>query len=224
MVHNTSRFSFVEAFCTWPATGADRDTELVHKARAEFRRHGGLLRMADAVRSGIHRRTLYAMRDAGQVEVLARGLYRLADAPPLGNPDLVTVAAKIPHGVVYLISALAFHEMTTQIPHEVCIAVPRNSEPPHLDYPPIRVVRLSQAPYEAGIETHKLDGVAVKVYSREKTLADCFKHRNEIGLDTVLEAVRMYKAQGRVNADAILRFASVCRVARVARPYLESLL
>jgi predicted transcriptional regulator of viral defense system len=180
--------------------------------------------MADAIRSGIHRRTLYAMRDAGQVEVLARGLYRLADAPPLGNPDLVTVAAKIPHGVVYLLSALAFHEMTTQIPHEVCIAVPRNSEPPHLDHPPIRAVRLSQAPYEVGIERHQLDGVTVKVYSREKTLADCFKHRNEIGLDTVLEAVRMYKAQGRVNADAILRFAAVCRVARIARPYLESLL
>ena len=201
-----------------------QDTDVVRKAKAEFHRHGGLLRMADAVRSGIHRRTLYAMRDAGQVEVLARGLYRLADAPPLGNPDLVTVAAKIPHGVVYLISALAFHEMTTQIPHEVWLAIPRNSEPPRLDYPPLRVVRLSPAPYEAGIETHKLDGVAVKVYSREKTLADCFKHRNEIGLDTVLEAVRMYKAQGRVNVDAILRFAAVCRVARLARPYLEALL
>src|SRR5579862_3538871 len=111
---------------------ADRETEIVHRATATFRRHGGLLRMADAVRSGIHRRTLYAMRDAGQVEVLARGLYRLADAPPLGNPDLVTVAAKIPHAVVYLISELAYHEITTQIPHEVCIAVPRNSEPPHL--------------------------------------------------------------------------------------------
>jgi predicted transcriptional regulator of viral defense system len=202
----------------------DRDTAVNRKAQAEFRRHGGLLRMADAIRAGIHRRTLYAMRDAGQVKVLARGLYRLADAPPLGNPDLVTVAAKVPHGVIYLISALSFHEMTTQIPHEVCIAVPRDSEPPKLDYPPIRVVRLSQAPYEAGIETHKVDGVTVKVYSREKTLADCFKHRNEIGLDTVLEAVRMYRAQGRVKADAILRFASVCRVARVARPYLESLL
>ncbi len=206
------------------STRANRDTAVIRNARAEFRRQGGLLRMADAIRSGIHRRTLYAMRDAGQIEVLARGLYRLADAPPLGNPDLVTVAAKLPHGVVYLISALAFHEMTTQIPHEVCIAIPRNSEPPHLDYPPIRVVRLSQSPYMAGIETHKVDGVAVKVYSREKTLADCFKHRNEIGLDTVLEAVRMYKAQARVNADAILHYASVCRVARVARPYLESLL
>lgn len=203
---------------------ANRDPEPQQKARAAFRRHGGLLRMADAVRAGIHRRTLYAMRDAGQVEALARGLYRLADAPPLGHPDLVTVAAKIPHGVVYLVSALAFHEMTTQIPHEVWIAVPRNSEPPRLDYPPIRVVRLSQVPYEAGIETHRLDGVDVKVYSREKTLADCFKHRNEIGLDTVLEAVRMYKAQGCIDADAILRYAAVCRVARVAKPYLEALL
>jgi predicted transcriptional regulator of viral defense system len=200
------------------------ESKLVQTAKAVFRRNGGMLRMSEAVRSGIHRRTLYAMRNEGQVEVLARGLYRLVDAPAFGNPDLVTVAIKIPHGVIYLVSALAFHKMTTQIPHEIWIAVPRNSEPPRLDYPPIRVVRLSQAPYEAGIETHRLDKVAVKVYSREKTLADCFKHRNEIGLDTVLEAVQMYKAQKRINVDAILRFASICRVARVARPYLESLL
>ncbi len=200
----------------------ERDAPDVRKAKAEFRRHGGNLRMADSLRAGVHRRTLYAMRDAGQVE--ARGLYRLADAPALGNPDLVTVAAKVPHGIFYLVSALAFHEMTTQIPHAIWIAVPRNSEPPRLDYPPLRAVRLSQAPYKAGIERHQLDGVGVKVYSREKTLADCFKHRNEVGLDAVLEAVRMYKAQGRVDVDAILRYAAICRVARVARPYLESLL
>jgi predicted transcriptional regulator of viral defense system len=189
-----------------------------------FHRHHWTLRMSEALREGIHRRTLYAMRDAGQVETLARGLYRLTDAKPLAYPDLVTVATKVPSGVISLISALAFHEMTTQIPHEVCIAIPRNREPPRLDYPPIRVVRLSPAPYAAGIETRELDGVNVKIYSREKTLADCFKHRNEVGLDTVLEAVRMYKAQGRVDVDAIFRYATVCRVARVARPYLESLL
>jgi predicted transcriptional regulator of viral defense system len=206
------------------AETAERDAPDVRKAIAAFRRHGGILRMADALQAGVLRRTLYAMRDAGRVEALARGLYRLTDAPPLSHPDLVTVAAKVPHGVVYLISALAFHEMTTQIPHAVWIAVPRNSEPPRLDYPPIRSVRLSPAPYEAGIETHPIDGVTVKVYSREKTLADCFKHRGEVGLDTVLEAVRMYKAQGRVDVDAILRYAAVCRVARAARPYLESLL
>lgn len=203
---------------------ATPDTEPERKARAAFRKGGGVLRMADALRAGIHRRTLYSMRDAGEVESLARGLYRLVDTAPLANPDLVTVAAKVPHGVVYLVSALAYHDLTTQVPHEVWLAVPRNSEPPRLDYPPIRVIRLSPAPYEAGIETHQLDGVNVKVYSREKTLADCFKHRNEIGLDTVLEAVRRYKGQGRVDADALLRYAAVCRVARVARPYLEALL
>ena len=180
--------------------------------------------MSDALRCGVLRRTLYSMRDSGQIESLARGLYRLADAPPLGNPDLFTVAKKIPHGVIYLISALAFHEMTTQIPHEVWIAIPRNREPPRLAAPPIRPFRISQAAYEAGIATHQLDGIALKVYCREKTLADCFKHRNEVGLDTVLDAVRMYKTQGRVDVGAILRFADICRVARVARPYLESLL
>jgi len=196
----------------------------VKQARDVFERHGGVLRMADALRAGVHRRTLYAMRDAGQVESLARGLYRLADAAPLANPDLVTVAAKIPRGVVCLVSALAFHDLTTQIPHEVWVAVPRNNEPPRLDYPPIRVVRLSRGAHEAGIETHRLDEVPVKVYSREKTLADCFKHRGEVGLDATLEAVRRYKAQGRVDADAILRHAAVCRVGRVMRPYLEALL
>lgn len=196
----------------------------VQQARQAFARHGGVLRMADALRAGIHRRTLYAMRDAGQVEVLARGLYRLADAPPLAHPDLVTVAAKVPQGIVCLVSALAYHDLTTQVPHEVWVAIPRNSEPPRLNYPPIRVVRLSPAPYEAGVETHRLDGVPVKVYSREKTLADCFKHRGQVGLDTVLEAVRRYKAQGRVDTEALLRYAAVCRVVRVARPYLEALL
>lgn len=206
-----------------PAT-VDPQSGSEGKARAAFQQRGGVLRMADALRAGIHRRTLYAMRDTGEVESLARGLYRLVDAAPLAHPDLVTVAAKVPHGVVYLVSALAYHDLTTQIPHEVWLAVPRNSEPPRLDYPPTRVVRLSPAPYEAGVETHQLDGVGVKVYSREKTIADCFKHRNEVGLDTVLEAVRRYKGQGRVDADALLRYAAVCRVARVARPYLEALL
>lgn len=206
------------------ATAPGPNPELERRATAVFRRHGGMLRMADAVRAGIHRRTLYALRDAGRIEGLARGLYRLTDAPPLSNPDLTTVAAKVPHGVVCLISALSFHEMTTQVPHAVWVAIPRNGEPPRLEYPPIRVVRLSQAPYAAGVETHQLDGMTVKVYSREKTLADCFKHRNAIGLDSALEAVRLYKSQGRVDVGAILRYTAVCRVARVARPYLEALL
>jgi predicted transcriptional regulator of viral defense system len=189
-----------------------------------FRRHGGVLRMADALRAGVHRRTLYQLRDTGVIESLSRGLYRLADAPPLGNPDLVTVALRAPKGVVCLVSALAVHDLTTQVPHEVWLAVPRASEPPHIDHPPVRVFRFSPAPFAAGVDTHRLDGVPVRVYSREKTLADCFKYRNTIGLDTALEAVRRYRQQGRVNVTRLLEFAQVCRVSRVMRPYLEALL
>jgi predicted transcriptional regulator of viral defense system len=188
-----------------------------------FRKHG-VLRMADALRAGIHRRTLYQLRDSGRIEPLSRGLYRLADAPPLGNPDLVTVALRVPRGVVCLISALAFHDLTTQVPHEVSVAVPRDSEPPRIDYPPVRVFRFSPAPFAAGVDTHRLDGIPVRVYCREKTLADCFKYRNTVGLDTALEAVRLYRQQGRVNVTRLLEFARVCRVSRVMRPYLEALL
>lgn len=189
-----------------------------------FRKHGCPLRMAEALRAGIHRRTLYKLRDAGTIERLSRGLYRLADSRPLGNPDLVTVALRIPKGVVCLISALAFHEITTQIPREVSVAVSRNSEPPRIDYPPVRVFRFTPGPFHAGIETHRLDRIPVRVYSREKTLADCFKYRNAIGLDTCLEAVRLYREHGPIDVGALMEYAKVCRVTRVMQPYLEALL
>lgn len=194
------------------------------EAAAVFERHGGILRMAEAVRSGIRRRTLYALRDAGIVEQLSRGLYRLADSPPLGNPDLVTIAAKVPRGVICLLSALGFHELTTQIPHEVYVAIPRDSEPPRLDYPPIHAVRFSGKAFTEGIETHRIDGVPVRIYNPEKTLADCFKYRNKIGLDTTLEALKLYKERRRVSVEALTRYAEICRVSRVMRPYLEAIL
>jgi predicted transcriptional regulator of viral defense system len=183
-----------------------------------------MLRMAQALRAGIPRRTLYALRDAGLTEVLSRGLYRLADIRPLGNPDLAIVSAKVPKGVICLVSALAFHELTTQIPHEVYVAIPRNAEAPRLDHPPARSFRFTGRAFSEGIVTHAIDGVAVRVYSREKTLADGFKYRNKIGLDTALEALRLYKRQGHVNGDALLHYAAVCRVTRVMRPYLEAVL
>lgn len=189
-----------------------------------FRDRGGILRMAEAVREGVHRRTLYALRDEGVLEQLGRGLFRLADAAPLAHPDLVVVARRVPHGVVCLVSALAFHELTTQIPHEVYLAVPRNAEPPRIDHPPVRVFRMTQEAFEEGIEIHDLDGVAVRVYSPEKTLADCFKYRNTVGLETAVEALRRYRERGRPNVEAILRAARACRVEKVIRPYLEAVL
>jgi len=198
--------------------------EAFNQATTVFRRHGGLLRTTVALREGIHPRTLYAMREEGVVEQLSRGVYRLADLPPLGNPDLIPVAVRIPQGVVCLISALAFHEITTQIPLEVHIAIRRGAKYPRLSYPPIHVYRFSENAYQEGVETHEMDGVPVRVFGAEKTLADCFKYRNKIGLETALEAVRLYLERKTVNVAEILRFAGVCRVQKAMRPYLESLL
>lgn len=194
------------------------------RAVAVFKKHFGILRTAQALRVGIHPATLYAMRDSGALEVVSRGVYRLADSVPLGNPDLVTVAARIPGGVICLISALAFHGLTTQIPHEVHVALPRGAEEPRLDYPPIKTYRFTGEAFTEGVETHELDGVSIRVYSPEKTLADCFKFRNKVGLDTAVEAVRFYRERKRVKVDDIMRYAAICRVKKIIRPYLEALL
>ncbi len=203
---------------------ADAKSAGFDQAKSVFDQHHGVLRTQAALDAGIHPRTLYAMRDAGVIEQLSRGLYRLADATPLGNPDLVTVAAKVPQGVLCLISALSYHRITTQIPHEVYVAIVRQSERPRLDYPPIRLFWFGTKAFTSGVEPHDADGLTLRVYSVEKTLADCFKYRNKIGLDTALEALRLYRERKPVKADDIVRYAEICRVRKVMRPYLESIL
>jgi predicted transcriptional regulator of viral defense system len=205
-------------------TSANLPDQKRRRAEDAFRERGGMMRMAEALRAGIHRRTLYALRDAGVIDQLGRGLYRLADAPTLSHPDLAAVARRAPRAVVCLLSALAYHGLTTQVPHEVYLAVPRDSEPPRIEYPPVRVFRFGPRTFGEGVETHNLDGSAVRIYSREKTLVDCFKYRNVVGLDTVLEALRHYRDQGRFDVDAVLWYARACRVERVVRPYLEAVL
>ena len=193
-------------------------------ARGLFRGHGGTLHTAEALRFGVHPRTLYAMRDSGILKQISRGLFRLAELPPLGNPDLVTVALKIRKGVICLISALAFHELTTQVPHEVYVAVKQGSEPPRLPYPPVRLFWFSGDAFTEGVQIHKVGGVPLRVYGPEKTVADCFKHRNKIGLEVALEALKTYRRRKSFNVDKLLRCARVCRVEKVMRPYLEALL
>ncbi len=205
-------------------TGSEPAVSRFEKARAVFRRNGGILRTAQALSEGIHPETLYSMRDSGELEVISRGVYRLADAPPLGNPDLVAVASRVPNGVICLISALAFHELTTQIPHEIHVALPPGAHRPRLSQPPIRTYRFNGQSFTAGVETHELDGVPVRIYSPEKTLADCFKFRNRIGLDTAVEAVRLYHERRPVRIDELMHYASICRVKKIIRPYLEALL
>ena len=194
------------------------------KARSIFRQHGGILRMSEAIHAGIHRKMLYAMLDAGIIEKLCRGLYRLADLPPLGNPDLVSVAMKVPMGVICLISSLSFHEITTQVPHEVYIALRRGTEPPRLKHPPVRIFWFTGEAFTEGIETPKVDGVQMRIYSPEKTVVDCFKYRNKIGLDTAVEALKLYRERKRIKVNELIRYARICRVEKVMRPYLEALL
>lgn len=196
----------------------------IERAKSVFRQRGGMLRMSAAVEAGIHRDTLKKMVELGDVQKITRGLYQLVDALPSSHPDLAAVGAKAPAGVICLISSLSFHEITTQIPHEVYLAIERNAEPPRIDYPPVRVFRFSGKAFSEGIETHDVGPVVVQVYSREKTLADCFKYRNKIGLDTCLEALQLYKQQRRYNVEAILKYAAICRVGKVMRPYVEAIL
>jgi predicted transcriptional regulator of viral defense system len=194
------------------------------RAAKIFKQHGGILRTSQALQAGIHPETLYAMRDSGQLEVISRGVFRLSDIPPLGNPDLVTVATRISHSVICLISALSFHELTTQIPHEVHVALQRGAEEPRLDFPPIRTYRFTGKAFTTGVDIHDLDGVSVRIYSPEKTLADCFKFRNKVGLDTVIEAIRFYRERRKIKVEELMRYATVCRVTKIMRPYLEAIL
>lgn len=179
--------------------------------------------MSDALRLGISRRALYAMRDGGVVERLSRGLFRLSSLTPLAHPDLVTVAARVPNGVLCLISALSFHELTTQVPHVIDIALERGTRKPRVEYPPTRYFWFSGAAFREGIEIHELDGVSVRIYDPEKTLTDCFRYRNQIGMDIVLEALRLWRERRRGKLDVLWRYARMRRVERVMRPYLEAM-
>jgi len=188
-----------------------------------FRRHGGGLRMSEALRLGINRKTLYAMRDAGIVEAVTRGLYRLASLEPLAHPDLVMVARLVPQGVLCLISALSFHELTTQVPHAIDVALERGARKPRIDYPPTRFFWFSGPAFHEGIETHTLDHVSVRIYDPEKTLADCFRYRNQLGMDVVLEALRLWRERRRKKLDVLLKYARIRHVERAMRPYLEAM-
>ena len=187
-----------------------------------FLDHGGQLRMSEALKHGITRYMLYSLKDRGIVEQISRGIYRLADLPSISNPDLVTVSLRFPKAVICLVSALAFHDITTQIPHSVSVAVPREARIPRLDYPPVEAHRFADKAYNTGIEKHLIDRVPVRIYCAEKTLADCFKFRNKIGMDVVLEALKLYKRRKRFNPMMLLDYARICRVSMVIRPYLEA--
>ena len=195
------------------------------KARQMFAEHQGMLRTSEAIRLGIHPRTLYALRDSGEIEQVSRGFYRLSEKPALTNPDLVAVALRIPRAVICLISALAHHRLTTEVPHTVDVALPGHAQIPKVGGIPLRVFWYSEPSFSAGVQAVSIDGVTVRIYSPEKTIADCFKYRNKIGLDVAVQALRTYRERTRKpDLRLISRFAAVNRVEKVMRPYLEAVL
>ena len=192
-------------------------------AIAAFREAGGILTMSEAMKVGIHRRELYALRDKGDLEVVSRGLYRLVDMPDPSLPDFIPVAKKIPHGVICLISALAFHEITTQIPHFVYVALPSQAHKPAISHPPMRYFWYSKKLLSTGVQKHSISGCNIMIFDVEKTLVDCVKFRNKIGMDVVLEALKMYWQSRKTNLEKLFEYAKLFRVEKILKPIMETI-
>ena len=199
--------------------------DIIHtRYKKIFAENKGILRASTAIELGVPKHVLYEMVETGELIREAPGIYRLNETRMPGNPGLVNLSLRVPWAVFCLISALYFHELTTQIPHSVYFALPRDVKKPKIHHPPIRVFHFSEKAYQAGIVEHELDGVKVRIYDREKTIADCFKFREKIGMDVALEALKDYLRQPRVNAPLLMKYARINRVEKIMRPYLEALL
>ena len=183
----------------------------------------GIVRAAELEAHGIPRGQLYRLVRKGLVERQARGIYVAGNHPITAEHTLAHVAKRVPGGVFCLLTALRFHELTTQTPAEVWIALPEKARRPRLDYPRLRVARFSGPALTEGIETHRLEGVEVRVYSAAKTVADCFKYRNKVGVDVAVEALRDFGRRHRGRATDLARYAQICRVSRVMQPYLDAI-
>jgi len=187
-----------------------------------FRRHGGVLHTKEALELGIHPRTLYLMRDEGVVDQISRGVFRLASLSALSHLDLVVTALRVPRAVVCLVSALAYHDATDEVPHQVQIALPRRTKAPKVDYPPLRVFWFSGPAVSEGVEVVELDGVEVRIFNLAKTVVDCFRFRNKIGLDVAIDALsQAIKRKGTRPAD-LLRYARLCRIESIMLPFVQA--
>lgn len=198
-------------------------TRKIDTALEAFREKGGTLRTRDLIALGVHTDALYMLRDSGRVVELGRGLYRLADAEEAEHPDLALVGARAPDAAVCLISALAYHDITTQIPSTVHLAVPRGSYHGITLSIPVTVYRFDAKTFDKGLETQRIGGMPVKIYNAARSVVDCFKFRNKLGLDVALEALRLARQRKRVQNRELLHFARLLRVEKPMSPYLQAI-
>src|SRR5438876_6853485 len=183
----------------------------------------GVLRPRDLQRKGLPTDYLWRLHQQDKLEKVGRGMYAIPGAALTEHQTITQAARRVPHGVVCLLSALRFHDLTTQAPFEVWMAISAKARLPKTDNPPLRIVRFSQRMLAYGLQEHRIEGVSVRIFSPAKTVADCFRYRNKIGLDVALEALRECIRKRRATSDELWQAAKVCRVANVMRPYLESL-
>jgi predicted transcriptional regulator of viral defense system len=189
----------------------------------EIVRKKGVIRPRDLEKRGLHGEYLWQLYKRGLLDRVGRGLYIIKDSDHGAHQTLAEACKRVPHGVICLLSSLQYHGMTTQAPFAIWMAIDRKAWTPRIDRPVIRFVRFSGQALNSGVEEHKVEGVTVRVYSPAKTVADCFKYRNKIGLDVALEALRDCLRENKCNADELWRYGKICRVANVMRPYLETL-
>ena len=188
-----------------------------------FRKKGGIARTKDILAAGINQRTLYSMRDKGTIDQLSRGLYHLTEMQLPANLGLIIVSQLIPKAIICLISALDYHDITTQIPRFVYVAIPRGMKQPQIKYPKLRIFSYAKKDYEAGAQIHNINGFPVKIFSAEKTVVDCFKFRNKIGTDVAVEALKMCVEEKNIRPIDLIKYAKPSRVVDVMSPYLETI-
>lgn len=197
-----------------------REIELINF----FKKRRGLASYAEIKEAGFNKALIKVSLNSGRIQKVDRALYELSEGISVSNPDLVAVSIKSPKGVVCLVSALAFHGATTEIPQFVAIAIPRGAHANKIKYPPVKFYRFASKSWEAGIEEHIVEGHKIKVYNLAKTIADCFKFRNKIGMDVVREALKAAITEKKTVPKEIMKYAKICRVDKIIKPILETMI
>ncbi len=183
----------------------------------------GILRPKDVLKYGITKMHLWRLQEEGVLERPARGLYVLSGTDFGANEYLIQACKRVPKGVICLLSALRFHEITTQSPFALWMAIPNKARTPRIEDLPLRFVRFSGKAFDKGIETHFVKGASMKVYCIAKTVADCFKYRNKLGLDVAIEALQECWRAKKCSIDELWKYAKICRISNIMKPYMEML-
>jgi len=189
-----------------------------------FKKHRGFARTKDILAPGIHTRNIKRAREKGELIQVKRGLYRLADIPLISNQGFVDLARAIPGGVICLLSALSYYELTTFNPSVIAMAICRGLRKPKINYPPVEFYHFSKKQFEAGINKIKVKGHEIRIYNREKTVCDCFRYRNKLGLDIAKEGLSEYLKRKDRDLEKLLEYAEICRIEPLLQTWLNAMI